>query len=478
MMPHQRLALRHALPALAAAALLAGCASAPPYTPPVPAQPAQFKEAGYWREARPQAAAVPDAWWTLFGDPVLDGLQARVVVDNENLKASVAQMRQAQAALAASRAPLFPTLNAGLAASRSSSNTANTPGTLYTLSGSASWEVDLWGRLSGAVDGATARLDASRDDLLAARLSTQATLAQSYFSLRAAEVQTEVLARTVQAYQRSLELTQHRYEAGVASAADVAQALSQLKSAQAQQIEVRTQRAQLEHALAVLLGQPPAAFSLPPVTALPQAPQVPPLLPATLLERRPDIAAAERRMAAANAQIGVARAAFFPALTLSANAAYRGRELNDLVRSPNLLWSLGPSLLLAVFDGGARQAATDQARAALDQAAASYRQTVLTALQEVEDNLVAAANLREEVQVQAEALAAAQRALEIALNQYRAGTVSYLNVVSAQTTVLSAERSMVDLRNRELAATSQLLKNIAGRWDVPLDGAAASASGF
>lgn len=454
-----------------AGTLLAGCALAPSYTPPTPDLPPQFKEAGYWQQAQPQAAQVPDAWWTLFHDPVLDELQARVVVDNENLKASVAQMRIAQATLAASRAGLFPTVSAGFGATRSSS-TSSTPGTVYALSGSASWEADLWGRLSGAVDSAQARYEASRDDLLAARLSTQATLAQSYFALRAAETQADVLTRTVQAYQRSLELTQNRYQAGVAAAADVAQAQSQLKTAQAQQIELRTQRAQLEHAIAVLLGQPPAAFSLAPTATLPEVPDAPQLLPATLLQRRPDIAAAERRMAAANAQIGVARAAFFPALTLSASAGYRGRELGNLVSAPNLFWSVGPSLLLSVFDGGARQAATDQARASLEQAAASYHQTVLTALQEVEDNLVAAANLREEALVQADALAAAQRALEIALNQYQAGTVSYLNVVTAQGTALNAERNVIDVRNRQLAAVGQLLKNIAGRWDAPVAGTA------
>jgi len=456
---------------LVAIAALAACSTAPPYERPAMALPAAFREASMWQPARGPAVPVPDDWWRLFNDPALDTLQAQVAVGNQTLKASVAQYRAAQAALASSRAGLFPTLGAGLDRTRSSSGsgsgTNTSAGTNYSLSGSASWEVDLWGRLSGDVDSAQARLQASRDDLAAAELSVRATLAQTYFSLRAAEAQAALLQDTLAAYQRSLDLTQNRYQGGVASAADVAQAQNQLKSTQAQRIEAQSSRAQLEHALAVLLGRPPGLFSLPPTATLPEAPDAPVQLPSNLLERRPDIAAAERRVAAANAQVGVARAAFFPALTLSASAGYRGSSLANLVSAPNLFWSLGPALALTVFDGGQRQAAVDSARADVDLAAATYRQTVLTALQEVEDNLVIAASLQEETGVQAEALAAARRALEVTTNQYRAGTVSYLNVVTTQTAVLSAERSLIDVRNRRLSAIGQLLKNIAGRWDVP-----------
>jgi len=270
----------------------------------------------------------------------------------------------------------------------------------------------------------------------------------------------------VAAYQRSLDLTQNRYTAGIASAADVAQATTQLKSTQAQQVEANSSRAQLEHALATLLGKPASAFGMTRTATLPQAPSIPVQLPASLLERRPDIAAAERRVAAANAQIGVAQSAFFPAITLSGSAGFRGAELAELISSPSLFWSIGPALAFTLFDGGARKSAEDSAKASADQATATYRQTVLTAFQEVEDNLVIAASLEEEIALQADAFKAAERSLEIASNQYKAGTVSYLNVVTAQTTALSAERTLLDVRNRRLAAITQLLKNLAGRWDA------------
>jgi len=395
-------------------------------------------------------------------------LQERVVVDNENLKASLAQYRIAQAALASSRSTLFPTVGAAAGATRSAngSNLNSSANSIYSVTASASWEVDLWGRLSRGVDAAQARLEASRDDLAAATLSVRATLAISYFSLRATEEQIALLERSLAAFQRSLDLTQNRYRAGVASAADVAQAQTQLKSTQAQLIEANSSRAQLEHAIAVLVGKAPADFALDKGASLPRAPEVPLQLPSELLQRRPDIAAAERRVAAANSQIGVAQAAFFPALTLSASAGLRGSSLSDLINSPARVWSLGPQLALALFDAGARRAAVDSARANADLAAANYRQTVLTAFQEVEDNLILGSNLRQEAEVQREALDAAQRALEIVNNQYQSGIVSYLNVITAQTTALAAERTLLDVRSRRLAALAQLLKNIAGRWDV------------
>lgn len=466
--------LRRVALAAGVAAVLVGCSSAPRYERPAVEVPAAFKETAGWREANPQAADVPDEWWRLFADPVLDDLQSQLVLGNQNLQASIAAVRVAQAALATSRASLVPSVGVGASASRAAnaSGTAQGgPGNTYALTGSASWEIDLWGRLAGTVDSAQARLAASRDDLAAARLSLQATLAQTYFSLRVAEAQAALLESTLAAYRRSLELTQNRYDAGVASAADVAQAQTQLKSAEAQLIETNTNRAQLEHAIAVLLGKAPADFSLARTALLPAVPQVPLQLPSTLLERRPDIAAAERRAAAANAQIGVARAAFFPALTLSASAGFRNDTLARLLTSPNLFWSFGPALALSLLDGGARQAAVDSARASTEQAVATYRQTVLTAFQEVEDNLVEAQSLRAQIDAQSEALAAAQRVVEIVNNQYRAGTVSFLNVVTAQAMALSAERNLLDLRSRRLAALNQLLKNIAGRWDVPVPGA-------
>lgn len=461
--------------ALALLLALGACSQAPVYRRPEVATAPAFREAA-WQDARAASPDVPDDWWLQFDDPVLTGLQARVLVNNQNLQTVLAQWRTAEASLASSRAARYPTVTGSLGETRSRSGTTSSTGTstsaspvnIVSASANASWDADLWGRLAGAVDVAGAQSQASRDDLLAARLSVQISLAQSYFSLRSTETQAESVARAVAAYEKSLQLTRHRYGAGVASSADVAQAQTQLKSAQAQLIELRLQRSQLEHAIAVLLGEAPANFSLPVTARLPRLPEAPPLLPATLLQRRPDIAAAERRVAAANAQVGVTKAAFFPALTLSASAGYRANQWAELTSLPHRFWSLGPSLALALFDAGGREAVTNQALAAVDQAAANYRQVVLTAFQEVEDNLVAVAALRDEAAVQAEALEAAQRALTITENQYKAGTVSYLNVISAQSTALSAENTLTSVKNRQLLAVGQLLKNAAGRWDAPL----------
>jgi NodT family efflux transporter outer membrane factor (OMF) lipoprotein len=434
---------------------------------------AQFKETDFWQRASlTDVPPVADAWWTLFKDPVLDDLQARLVIGNENLKVSLAQVSLARAAVDASRSAMFPTLSAGLGGTRSENTvSANalksaSPRNALTASANTSWEIDLWGRLSEASRGARETWQASANDLSALRLSAQATLAQTYFSLRTAEAQLLVLSNSVAAYQRSLSLTEARYAGGVASRTDVLQAQTQLKSAQALAAESIALRAQLEHAIAVLLGLPPSSLGLERSAKVPLAPAVPPLLPATLLERRPDIAAAQRRVVAAYAQIGVTDAAFFPALTLSGSAGYTNTSLSNLVSAPNLLWSVGTSMTQAIFDGGQRKFASAQARAVADQVTASYRQTVLLALQEVEDNLVLAEQLARESQMQREALQAAKVNRAITLEQYRAGTVSYLNVVSAQTAALTTENSLLIVQNRQLAAVNQILKNIAGRWEM------------
>ena len=452
------------MPLLAITLMLTACATPPPYQKPAMEVPPAFKESALWKAARPNASEVPDDWWLLFNDPVLNDLQKQVAVGNENLKSAAAQVQVARAALGSSRAGLLPTVGASAAGSLSSAPGSASTSRLYSAAANATWEIDLWGRVASTVSSAQARLQASADDLAGARLSVQALLTQTYFSLRAAESQAALLERSVTAYQRSLALTQNRYTAGIASAADVAQAQTQLKSTQAQGVEANSSRAQLEHAIATLLGKPSAMLNLPRTAALPEAPSIPVQLPASLMERRPDIAAAERRVAAANAQIGVAQSAFFPAVTLSANAGFRGNDLAQLLSAPNLFWSLGPALAATLFDGGARQSGEDSARASLDLATATYRQTVLNALQEVEDNLGVAASLEEEITLQTDALAAAQRNLDITNNQYLAGTVSYLNVVTAQATALGAERTLLDVRNRRLAAITQLLKNLAGRW--------------
>ncbi|WP_298210577.1 efflux transporter outer membrane subunit [Acidovorax sp.] len=474
------LSRRAAWPTLLVGSLwLAGCAQTPPYERPAMDIPTAFKEEaaaqaqGLWQPAQPQAAnAVPETWWLAYGDAVLDRLQQQADANSPTLAQSAARLRAAQAAVASSSAATLPTVGANASSSRarSGSQLANGSSTArisnsHSLGLSASWELDLWGRVSAGVSAAQASAQASAGDLAAARLSLQATVAQTYFSLRTAEAQAALLAETLKAYDRSWELTRNRQTAGVASSADVAQAEVQYKSTQVQLLESQTTRSQLEHALAALLGQAPAAFSLAATGALPTPAAVPQALPSDLLQRRPDIAAAERRVAAANAQIGVARAAYFPALTLSAAGGYRGSPLSDLFSAPNLFWSLGPALAASIFDGGARSAAVESARASHEQVTAAYRGVVLTALQEVEDNLTAAAALAQEEQLQREATAAAQRALDVVENQYRAGTVGYLNVLAAQTTVLSARRSLIDVRSRRLSAVNSLLKNVAGRWE-------------
>ena len=482
-LPHERATGRRPsgprLTAAAGAALLAltmlmsGCAVTR-VDPPAPLQaPARYKEDALWKQARPASAEpVPEQWWTLFDDAVLNDLQHRLVIGNENLKAAVAQVAGARAALEASRSALFPTLSVGLSGTRSASPDGNVsngtinrgPTNSVQASLNASWEPDLWGRLRLASEGAGATLQATADDLAAARLSAQATLAQTYFSLRTAEAQEALYDRSVQAYQRFLDLTQARYQSGVAARSDVLQAQTQLRSAQAQLLETRSTRAQLEHAIAVLLGLPPSALDLSKSAALPTPPEVPTMLPSQLLERRPDIAAAQRRVASAYAQIGVADAAYFPSLTLSGSGGYRGSTLGNLLSAPNLFWSLGPSLAQAIFDGGQRKLASAQARTSAEVATSTYRQTVLTALQEVEDNLILASHLREEARLQAEAVDAAQRNLALVTDQYRAGTVSFLEVTTAQNSAFTAEASLLSVRNRQLAAVSLLLKNVAGKW--------------
>ncbi len=435
---------------------LAGCAVTAVKPPEPVTAPAAFKETGDWQKAAALSAPIPDDWWTLFQDPVLDDLERRLVIGNENLKATAAAVANARAVYAASRTAFLPSLSAGLDAQRGKDP--------YTVSATATWELDLWGRLSQAKSGAAASLQASADDLAAAQLSAQAILAETYFSLRTAEAQRSLFERSATAYQHSLDLTQIRYDGGLAGRSDVLQATTQLKGTQAQISELNAQRAQLEHAIAVLLGVPPSALDLSATAALPTAPPVPEQLPASLLERRPDIAAAQRRVIAAYAQIGVADAAWFPTLSLSATAGYIGDALTGLISAPNFAWTVGANLAEVILDGGQRRLASAQARANADQATASYRQTVLTALQEVEDNLVLADQLQQEAALQEQALAAAQRNVEITLDQYRDGTVSALNVVTAQTAALTSENSLLGVRNRQLAAVDQLLKNIAGRW--------------
>ena len=475
-----QLSIKHSISTLASCAslclLLSACAITA-VSPPAPAPaPAQFKEAVH-QPAVP-ATPVPDNWWAVFNDPVLDDLERRVLVGNESLKTSLAQIANVRATLDASYSAREPTLSAGLAATRTGnalgSATNSSTGTLTStqnpannvaLNATAGWELDVWGRLSQAIQGAQANVQASQSDLAAATLSVQSTLAQTYFSMRTAEAQKALLETTVQAYEKSLQLTQARRFGGVATLSDELQARTQLNTAQAQLADIVAQRAQFEHAIAVLLGVPPSGLTIAATATLPEAVDVPQILPSALLQRRPDIAAAQSRVQAAYAQIGVTDAAIFPTVSLSANLGYSQDSLSSLLNAPNLLWTLGASLTQSILDGGVRAQASAQARAAADLATSSYRQLVLTSLQEVEDNLVLATQLKSEVQWQAQALQAARKNLDITLDQYRFGTVSYLNVTTAQTAAFSAESTWLTVRNRELAALDILLKNVAGRWD-------------
>ncbi len=439
---------------------LAACTVGPDYQRPGMKLPERFSEAGgEWQTAQPTALKVPERWWSVFNDAELDRLESRVMIDNQSLKIAEAQYRAARAAVDSAAAARLPTVTGSASASRGQSK--GVTGNSYGLSASANWEIDLWGRVRRSVEAAQAKAEASADDLAAARLSTQALLAQTWFQLHAADLQIQLLQRTRSADARFLALTHDRHDSGVASGLDVAQAETQLNTDRAQLTELELQRAQLAHALTTLLGGGDIQLEL--AAALPPVPVPPELLPSTLLEQRPDIAAAERAAAAANAQIGLARTAYFPQLNLGAGAGSNASTLGSLLSVPSRVWTLGPSLAMTLFDGGARSAAVEQARAGYDQAVATYRQTVLTAFQEVQDNLAAARLLQREAAEQALSLAAARRARDIAEEEYRAGTVTALSVITAQNTELTAESSALNIQSRQLAALAQLLKNLGGR---------------
>jgi NodT family efflux transporter outer membrane factor (OMF) lipoprotein len=457
------------------ALLLAGCTVGPDYQRPDVATPAAWKEAGDWKPAEPKDAAARGNWWEIYGDAELNALVQQVEVSNQNVLAAAAQFRQAQALLGVANAAYYPTLGANLSDSRAQGTSASTTGTSTVAPGSpirnttrlafsASWEADVWGHIGRNVESSQASAQASDADLRAALLSAQATLVQTYVQLRANDAQQNLLAQTVAAYERSLQITQNRYAAGVAGRVDVAQAEAQLKSTQVQAIDLGVQRAQYEHAIAVLIGKAPADFQLQPADGLPALPAVPAALPSALLERRPDIAGAERRMAAANAQIGVAQSAFFPALTFSGSGGYQSSSFSQLLTLPNRFWSIGPALALTLFDGGARSAQKESAVAGYDKSVATYRQTVLAAFQEVEDNLVALRKLGDEAAAQHAAAEAAAEALALVENQYQAGTVSYLNVVTAQATALNAHSNDIGIAGRRLVASATLLKALGGNW--------------
>ena len=447
---------------------LVSCSQVPNLPDPQMARIERFKQAPSTSQAQALSQASDQSratwpWWTILQDPELNRLQDELLQSNPSLLVLSAQARQAQAALASAQASLWPSLNLNTSATRSANQLAAVQGTSYMLSAPLTWEVDLWGRLDALAQSALANLEASRDDWAAGRRAAQSTLVQTYIALRTAERQRDALVRAEQAYERSLALTQARWQAGVAASTDVAQAQTQWQSARAQRIEVDIQRAQMEHAIAALLGRPPAHFELPPLTngKLSTWPVTPPDLPANipanLLDQRPDLQAAKRRFEAANAQIGVAEAAFFPTVNFNLSAGYRSREIGNWVSASNQFWTVGPGLALNLLDFGQRSANRAQALALRDLALANYRQLVLKAYQDVEDQLVASLQLQLQEQAQGLAWQSARRNLELTQAQYLAGTVSYLNVVVAQTSALSAERAWLDVQSRRWLAINMLM---------------------
>jgi NodT family efflux transporter outer membrane factor (OMF) lipoprotein len=463
---------------------LSACAVGPDYQrPDVPLSPA-YKEAaasGLWRPGAP-AGVDGGPWWAIYGDTELNDLLAQVDLSNQTIKGSEAAYRQALAAVDAARSSFFPTLSLGASGDRAKSLVASRAGTgsaqsaianAYGTSASASWAPDIWGKIRRSVEQSDAQARASGDDLAAARLSAQGALVADYFSLRYEDALKHLLEANVAAYERSLSITRNQYAVGTAARSDVAQAETQLASTRSQLVAVGVQRAELEHAIAVLVGRPPADFSIADngSQTLMAVPGVPAGIPSDLLERRPDIAASERQVAAANAAIGVAVAAYFPSLTLSGSTGFSASTLGSLLAASNNVWSVGPQLALTVFDAGARDAAVDQARAAHDQAVASYRQTVLAAMQSVEDQLAALRVLADQAAVQEVAVTSARQAEQLVLNQYKAGTVAYTSVVTAQATSLANQQTALSIAQSRLAASVSLIQALGGGWQRPADDA-------
>ncbi|MFM0059788.1 efflux transporter outer membrane subunit [Paraburkholderia phytofirmans] len=464
--------------AAALAGLLAACAVGPDYKRPAAEIPASYKEAAPgWKVAQPADQQDRGDWWSIYEDPQLNALEERLNTANQTVAQFAAAYRQARALVGEARAAYFPTIGASAGATRSGNGTSSGGNSTTATSRSgisnsfnvqldASWEPDLWGSVTRSVNAQKAGQQSAAADLANARLSAQATLAQTYFSLRALDSTQKLLDDTVAAYQRSLQLTQNQYAAGVAARSDVIQAQTQLQSAQASAIDNGVQRAQDEHAIAVLVGEPASTFSIPPMPLTATPPTVPAQMPSALLERRPDIASAERKAAAANEQIGVAIAAFFPSLTLSASGGFENSVFSQLLTAPSRFWTLGPQLAATLFDAGLRQAQTDAARAAYDGDVATYRQTVLAAFQDVEDNLASQRILAQEIVVQQQAVDSARQALAIVTNEYKAGTVGFVNVLTAQTTAFTAEQKLENIAGQRMVSSVGLVKALGGGWDA------------
>jgi len=463
-------------------ALAAACAVGPDYHRPPFDTAASYKESGDWKPSEPNDALSRGPWWKIFNDDELDRLEAQIDITNQNVKAAEAAFEQARALVSQARAGFWPTIAATFSGQRgqqgvpaATSNGVGLPSSLqgarttYQTGVSGNWDIDIWGQIRRTVESDRASAQASSATLAAARLSAQAALATDYFELRAQDQLQKLLDDTVIAETQSLKITESRYKFGVAARADVVSAETQLLSSQAQQVNAKIQRAILEHAVAVLVGKQPAEFSLQQASMRSDVPTVPPGVPSTLLERRPDVAEAERKMAAANAQIGVATAAYFPSLTLSGSDEYSSGSLSRLIRNSNRVWAVGPALAETLFDGGLRRAQVRQARAAYDGTVASYRQTVLAGFQQVEDDIVTLRVLEQQSAIEDATVKAAREAEALTLNQYKAGTVPYSSVITAQTTRLSAEETALTVLSSRLQASVALIEALGGGWDASMN---------
>jgi len=458
---------------LAGTLTIAGCAVGPKYVRPAAEVPATYKEARDWKTAQPNDQNLGGAWWEIFQDPQLNNLEEQVNVSNQNLKAAEAVYTQSRALLRYDRAAFYPAINGGAAATRNriSNNrppSLSTDGVTYSdyqIPLELSYEVDVWGRVRKTVEAQRGQAQASAADLATVNLSLHAQLALFYFQARSLDAQEQLLNSTVEQYQQALELTESRFKGGVASEVEVQQASTQLETTRAQAIDVGVLRSQFEHAIATLIGKPPASFTLPALPLSAPPPVIPAQLPSELLERRPDIAAAERRMASANAQIGVAKAAYYPVLSLNAAGGFESGVITTLLSGPSIFWSAGASAAAPIFDAGRRRANLDQAQAAYDETVANYRQTVLIGFQQVEDNLAGLRILEKEAATQQRAVIASQKYLELALTRYRGGITSYLEVTTAQSAALVDEVTAVNILGRRLNSAVLLIQALGGGWD-------------
>jgi NodT family efflux transporter outer membrane factor (OMF) lipoprotein len=454
-------------------AALGACAATPQYVAPKVETPSAFKESADWKAAEPADALIRGAWWEIFQDQGLDALEARLSVSNQTLKAAEAQYEQARALVRSAEAARVPQVGASGSVTRNDvsnnkplrSSTSPTQYADYVMRADVSYEADVWGRVRQSILASRATAQASAADLESVGLSLHAELALDYFELQAIDAERQLIDSSVTAYQRALDLTRNRHAGGLASGVDVAQAETQLYVVQAQSIDLGVRRAQLEHALATLVGQPASGFTLPRSPLATAPPRIPAGVPSAVLERRPDLAAAERRLMAAHAQVGVARSALFPVFTLTGSTGFQSSRLEDWLKGASNFWLAAPAVAANVFDGGRRRAAVQQAEAARERAEAQYRDIVLVALREVEDSLAALRILADEAAVQKVATEAAQRSMTLSLSRYRGGVTSYLEVVTSQNTALQAQRTSLAILRRQMAASVQLVKALGGGWD-------------